>query len=94
MNFCSACGAPVVLRVPAGDSLPRCPGAFGGTTVVVLPEGLAESEIAAWISLEADDPLAKESRSQRLRVATSSGERALPAMLAGPAWSSSKTIGF
>ena len=23
MNFCSACGAPVVLRVPAGDSLPR-----------------------------------------------------------------------
>lgn len=23
INFCSACGAPVVLRVPAGDSLPR-----------------------------------------------------------------------
>ncbi len=23
INFCSACGAPVTLRVPAGDSLPR-----------------------------------------------------------------------
>lgn len=23
INFCSACGAPVVVRVPAGDSLPR-----------------------------------------------------------------------
>ncbi|MDD5247895.1 MAG: NUDIX hydrolase [Rhodocyclaceae bacterium] len=23
MNFCSVCGAPVVVRVPAGDSLPR-----------------------------------------------------------------------
>lgn len=23
INFCSACGAPVVLKVPAGDSLPR-----------------------------------------------------------------------
>ncbi len=23
INFCSACGAPVALRVPAGDSLPR-----------------------------------------------------------------------
>ncbi|MDP2811947.1 MAG: NUDIX hydrolase [Rhodocyclaceae bacterium] len=23
MNFCCACGAPVILRVPAGDSLPR-----------------------------------------------------------------------
>lgn len=23
INYCSACGAPVVLRVPAGDSLPR-----------------------------------------------------------------------
>jgi ADP-ribose pyrophosphatase YjhB (NUDIX family) len=23
VNFCSACGAPVVLKVPAGDSLPR-----------------------------------------------------------------------
>ena len=56
--------------VHPGAPLPRCPGAFGGTTVVVLPEGLEEPEIASWLALEADDPLAKESRSQRLRVAT------------------------
>lgn len=23
MNFCSVCGAPVILKIPAGDSLPR-----------------------------------------------------------------------
>ena len=47
----------------AGRPLPRCPGPFGGTTVLVLPEGLPASEVDAWLALEKDDPLAKQSRS-------------------------------
>ncbi len=66
----------------AGRSLPRCPGAFGGTTIVALPEGLPAAEVDAWIAIEKDDPLAKKSRFHRLRIATASGERALPALLA------------
>lgn len=65
----------------AGRSLPRCPGAFGGTTIVVLPEGLPTEEVEAWLALEKEDPLAKKSRFLRLRIATASGERALPVVL-------------
>jgi hypothetical protein len=67
----------------AGRTLPRCPGAFGGTTIVVLPEGLAAAEVDAWLALEKDDPIAKKSRFHRLRIATASGERALPTLLSG-----------
>jgi hypothetical protein len=67
----------------AGRSLPRCPGAFGGTTIVVLPEGLPAEEVDDWLALEKDDPLATKSRFHRLRIATASGERALPALLSG-----------
>jgi uncharacterized iron-regulated protein len=66
----------------SGRSLPRCPGAFGGTTVIVLPDELSAAEVDAWLALEKDDPLAKSSRFYRLRVATGHGERALPAVLA------------
>jgi len=61
--------------------LPRCPGAFGGTTVVVLPDGLDPAEVQAWKDLEAKDPLAKASRFHRLVLASQSGERALPVVL-------------
>jgi len=66
----------------AARSLPRCPGAFGGTTVIVLPDELPAAEVDAWLALEKDDPLAKSSRFYRLRVATGHAERALPAVLA------------
>lgn len=49
-------------------ALPRCPGPFGGTTVVVLPSGLVSDSIDAWRALEKDDPIAKKSRFHRLRV--------------------------
>jgi uncharacterized iron-regulated protein len=49
--------------------LPRCPGPFGGSTVVVLPIGLPDERIQAWLQLEANDPLNKRSRFHRLRVA-------------------------
>jgi hypothetical protein len=61
--------------------LPRCPGAFGGTTVVVLPDGLDTAEVLAWKALEAKDPLGKASRFHRMVLASQSGERALPVVL-------------
>ena len=66
----------------AGRALPRCPGPFGGTTVVVVPAGAPEGELEAWLALEADDPLAKASRFHRLRVASEGGERDLARVLA------------
>jgi hypothetical protein len=63
-------------------ALPRCPGSFGGTTVVVLPADMPLEEVGAWLALENDDPLAKSSRFHRLKVATTSGEHALSNVLA------------
>jgi len=63
------------------DALPRCPGPFGGTTVIVVPEGVTEHDTEAWLALEEDDPLAKRSRLYRLRVATTDDERSLPNVL-------------
>lgn len=63
-------------------SLPLCPGPFGGTTVLVLGRDLPAAEQAAWLELERNDPIARQSRFHRLRVATVSGEHTLPAVLA------------
>lgn len=68
-----------------GDALPRCPGPFGGTTVLVLPDDLPAADAKAWIALEEHDPLNKTSRFHRLRIAVADGtdaERSLPSMLA------------
>ncbi|MFN0242767.1 MAG: ChaN family lipoprotein [Planctomycetota bacterium] len=65
----------------ADKQLPRCPGPFGGTTIVVVPESADASELEAWLALEKDDPIAKKSRFHRLRIATASAERALPTVL-------------
>ncbi len=67
------------------DALPRCPGPFGGTTVVVVPDGAdrldAGPTLEAWLALEEDDPLAKRGRFHRLRIAVAEGERSLPDVL-------------
>ena len=65
------------------DALPECPGPFGGTTVVVVPEGGEERALEHWVTVEEDDPLAKQSRFHRLRVATmdANHERGLPHVL-------------
>lgn len=65
----------------AGRALPRCPGPFGGTTVVVLPADLDGEQVEAWRALEKDDPLAKKSRFHRLRVAQAEGEQGLARLL-------------
>lgn len=73
----------VMLTVRAADfaepgTLPACPGAFGGTTIVVLPEGLAQEEVDAWHALEAAQ--AKGGRRRHV-VADASGDRALANVL-------------
>jgi uncharacterized iron-regulated protein/predicted esterase len=66
----------------SGAALPRAPGPFGGTTIVVLPADLPATEVAAWKELEKNDPIAKSSRFHALVVATQTGERTLPVVLA------------
>ena len=65
----------------AEGALPPCPGPFGGTTVLVLPGDLPIPEVRAWEALMEDDPLTKRSRFLRMRIATATGERSLPAVL-------------
>jgi uncharacterized iron-regulated protein len=61
--------------------LPRCPGAFGGSTVLVVPAGTPAEEVEAWLALEASDPLAAASQFHRLRVACERDGLDLPAVL-------------
>ena len=70
-------------RFAAPGRLPRCPGPFGGTTVLVLPPELPPRRIEAWLALERDDPIATQSRFHRLRIAVTdaSHERYLPRLL-------------
>ncbi|MDB4534330.1 ChaN family lipoprotein [Vicingaceae bacterium] len=60
---------------------PKCPGPFGGTTVLVLPADTDANEIAGWQALEKDDPITKVSRFHRLRIATTDGDSDLPVVL-------------
>jgi hypothetical protein len=81
----AAARVPLDIRPAAAAQpgvVPRCPGPFGGTTVVVLPDGTSEADVAAWIALEENDPLAAASRFHRVRMATESGERSLVGTLA------------
>ena len=75
---------PTIHPSTVGGAIPRCPGPFGGTTVLVLPEDVPAADAQAWIAFEQDDPLAKASRFHRVRIATSgqdAGERSLRAVL-------------
>lgn len=77
---------PLALATSANDyvkgaPLPRAPGPFGGTTVVVLSDDLPQAERDAWSELQKNDPLNKSSRFHRLVLATQSGERALSVVL-------------
>ncbi len=61
-----------------GIGIPRCPGPFGGTTVLVVLPG---SKLSAWLPLEEKDPLHRFSRFHRLRIASTEGEHALARVL-------------
>lgn len=64
-----------------GARLPLSSGAFGGTTILVLPPGTGEDEMAAWLKLEDPDVLQKRSRFHRLRIAYGDGERSPRAVI-------------
>lgn len=70
-----------VESVKRDNVLPLCPGPFGGTTVLVLPDGLDSKQVDTWVALEAEDPLNAKSRFHRIRIAHGTGERGLPAVL-------------
>lgn len=53
-----------------GKGIPLAPGPFGGTTVLVIPDGADAAEEAAWRKLVDPDVLTAKSRFHRLRVAT------------------------
>jgi uncharacterized iron-regulated protein len=61
--------------------LPKCPGPFGGTTVIVLPDDAPQEVVDQWLALETDDPLSRESRFHRTRIAVGDGDRSLVAVL-------------
>jgi hypothetical protein len=62
-------------------ALPQCPGPFKGTTILVLSQETTDSDRQAWFALQENHQIAKESRFQRLRVATADGEHYLPNVL-------------
>jgi len=81
-------GSSVALAVGVGPGqlakdggVPRCPGPFGGTTVLVLPAATAADVVKRWMDLQANDPLQKKSRFHRLRIATTGGDRDLQTVL-------------
>jgi hypothetical protein len=49
--------------------------------VIVLDEQQAANNLDSWMGLEENDPLNRRSRFHRLRIATTTGERSLPAVL-------------
>ncbi len=61
--------SPETLSNP--EALPKCPGAFGGTTIMVIDAESDNAEFSRWLDLEKTDPLNKSSRFHRLRIATS-----------------------
>lgn len=65
----------------AGAALPRAPGPFGGTTVIVLPPTLDPDALQAWSELAANDPLNKQSRFHRIVLAGDAQQRTLPVVL-------------
>lgn len=57
----------------SGAGLPLAPGAFGGTTIVVLRPDVSADEQAAWKALSEPDVLKKRNRFASLKVTTDEG---------------------
>ncbi|MHC4845803.1 MAG: ChaN family lipoprotein [Planctomycetota bacterium] len=82
-----ASARPVPTDIRAEDyaekgALPKCPGPFGGTTVLVVGADAGPAVVQSWTALEENDPLAAAGRFHRLRVATAEPGRTLPELLA------------
>ncbi len=57
-----------------GRGLPLASGPFGGTTILVVPAGATDEQVAAWKKLEETEAIKKKSRFARLVVLTASPE--------------------
>jgi hypothetical protein len=77
-----ALGGAFSLVSLADQGLPLSPGAFGGTTIVVVPASAGADERAAWKKLEEDKVLKKRSMFASLRVAFEDAEPRLATVLA------------
>lgn len=64
-----------------GIGIPVPAGAFGGTTVLVVPGGTGAEENAAWLALETSGALQKRHRFSSLRVAFADGTPSLETVL-------------
>ena len=64
-----------------GRGLPLAGGPFGGTTVVVLPEGTSDADREAWLAHEKNKVLKRRSMFANIAIATEGGELALPSVL-------------
>ncbi|HZN40743.1 MAG TPA: ChaN family lipoprotein [Planctomycetota bacterium] len=64
-----------------GDGLPLAGGPFGGTTVVVLPKGIAEAERTAWLEHEQKKVIKRRSMFANIAVARSDAEPTLPQVI-------------
>ncbi|HEX5050620.1 MAG TPA: ChaN family lipoprotein [Planctomycetota bacterium] len=65
-----------------GAGLPLAGGPFGGTTVVVLPKGVAAADRAAWLAHEQKKVIKRRSMFANIAVASSDGEPTLPQVMA------------
>lgn len=74
-------GALQLASFAEGRGLPLSPGAFGGTTIVVLPSSAGTDERAAWKKLEEDKVLRKRSPFAGLRIAFEDAEPRLATVL-------------
>jgi hypothetical protein len=70
-----------VAAFASGAGLPLAGGPFGGTTVVVLPKGIAEAERAAWLEHEQKKVLKRRSMFANIAVARCDGEPTLPQVI-------------
>ena len=64
-----------------GTGLPLSSGAFGGTTIVVLPSGTSPEEVEAWLHFEQPDIIQARSRFHRLRIAHGDGDHSPRAVI-------------
>ncbi len=82
-QYKSATELPTKIRPESfstASALPKCPGPFGGTTVIVVSED--EAIVKRWLAVAENDPLSKSSRFHRMRVATlGTGDRSLASVL-------------
>lgn len=65
-----------------GAGLPLAGGPFGGTTVVVLPQGISDADRATWLAHEKNKVIKRRSMFANIAIASAEGEPTLPQVMA------------